>query len=151
MKSEMTIRPYTIADKTTLLELLTLNVPKYFAEEEIEDFRLYLEHKVELYYVAQRKNQIVGAGGINFEENRSIAKISWDFIHPEYHKAGIGTRLLAHRLAVLQTMDDVKTILVRTSQLAYSFYQKNGFVLLETVKDYWAEGFDLYRMEYKKS
>lgn len=150
MNSEITIRLYTVADKITLLELLTLNVPKYFAEEEIEDFRLYLDHEVELYYVAQRNNQIVGAGGINFEENRSIAKISWDFIHPEYQQAGIGTRLLAHRLAVLQTMDDVKRIFVRTSQLAYPFYQKNGFVLLETVKDYWAEGFDLYRMEYKK-
>lgn len=150
MNSEITIRPYTVADKTTLLELLTLNVPKYFAEEEIEDFRLYLDHEVELYYVAQLNNQIVGAGGINFEENRSVAKMSLDFIHLEYQQAGIGTRLLAHRLAVLQTMEAVKRIFVRTSQLAYPFYQKNGFVLLETVKDYWAEGFDLYRMEYKK-
>lgn len=128
-----------------------MNVPKYFAQEEIEDFRLYLDNEVELYYVAQLNGQIVGAGGINFEENHTIAKISWDFIHPNYQQDGIGTSLLAHRLLHLQTMNEVQTILVRTSQLAYRFYQKHGFVLVETVKDYWAKGFDLYRMEYKKA
>ncbi|MCG2612205.1 GNAT family N-acetyltransferase [Flavobacterium sp. SM15] len=151
MNPEISIKPYSIADKPKLLELLSLNVPKYFAQEEIEDFNLYLEHELELYYVASFENQIVGAGGINFEESRSVAKISWDFIHPDYHKAGIGTKLLTHRLSILQTMEEVKVILVRTSQFAYPFYQKNGFVLLETIKDYWAKGFDLYRMEYKKA
>lgn len=151
MPTEISIKPYSIAAKPKLLELLALNVPQYFAREEMEDFSLYLDNEVELYYMALLDNQIVGAGGINFEENRTIAKISWDFIHPEYHQLGIGTILLTHRLALLQTMKEVKTIMVRTSQFAYPFYQKNGFVLMETVKDYWAKGFDLYRMEYQKN
>jgi ribosomal protein S18 acetylase RimI-like enzyme len=46
-------------------------------------------------------------------------------------------------------MDNITTIMVRTSQLAYKFYEKNGFILKEIEKDYWAKGFDLYSMTYK--
>ena len=42
----------------------------------------------------------------------------------------------------------VRRITVRTSQLAFGFYEKRGFELKGIEKDYWAEGFDLYRMEY---
>ena len=47
-------------------------------------------------------------------------------------------------------MNEVETILVRTSQLAYQFYEKNGFVLEEMIKDYWAEGFDMFKMKYQQ-
>ena len=40
----------------------------------------------------------------------------------------------------------VKTIIVRTSQLAYQFYGKVGFELEKVEKDFWAAGFDLYLM-----
>lgn len=33
--------------------------------------------------------------------------------------------------------------------LVYKFYQKQGFVLKATHKDYWAKGIDMYYMEYE--
>ena len=45
-------------------------------------------------------------------------------------------------------MDGVKTITVRTSQLVYKYYEKFGFQTKEIIKDFWAKGYDLYRMEY---
>ena len=44
----------------------------------------------------------------------------------------------------------VQTLIVRTSQLVYRFYEKQGFELEKVVKDYWAEGYDLYLMRYTK-
>jgi ribosomal-protein-alanine N-acetyltransferase len=150
MNNELIIREYNFEDKPKLLEILKLNVPKYFAESEIVDLNNYLDHEIDKYYVLVFENQIIGAGGINFEENNTIGKISWDFIHPDFQGIGAGTKLLKHRLEILKSMHEIKTISVRTSQLVYKFYQKNGFVLKEVINDYWAQGFDLYNMTYEQ-
>lgn len=150
MYPSITIRPYQKSDKNALIELLKQNVPTYFAESEIEDFRTYLEHQLEQYFVAEIDQTIVGAGGINFDIPQNIAKISWDFIATDFHGKGIGKKLLEYRLTYIKSLSHIHLISVRTSQLAYLFYQKNGFILKEVIKDYWAEGFDLYWMEYKE-
>lgn len=150
MNNELIIREYNSNDKSILLDILKLNVPKYFAESEIIDLNNYLDHEIDKYYVLVFENQIIGAGGINFEEDNTIGKISWDFIHPNFQGIGAGTKLLKHRLEILKSMNSIKTITVRTSQLVYKFYQKNGFVLKEVKNDYWAPGFDLYNMIYEQ-
>ncbi len=150
MTGKVEIRPYEISDKEQLVQLLKLNIPQYFAERELEDFENYLENEIEAYFVAEINNQLIGAGGINFEKEINTAKISWDFIHPSYHGKGIGGKLLQHRLEILKNAESSEIILVRTSQLVYKFYEKSGFVLQEIVEDYWAKGFDLYVMKYAK-
>ncbi|WP_300567741.1 GNAT family N-acetyltransferase [Flavobacterium sp.] len=144
------IRDYHPNDKTKVVAILKLNVPQYFAENEIADLEHYLDHEIEKYYVVELDNQIIGAGGINFEKNHTIGKISWDFLHPEFQGMGVGGALLQHRLTILKSMPEVATIMVRTSQLAHQFYEKNGFALEEIHKDFWAEGFDMHKMIYKK-
>ena len=44
-------------------------------------------------------------------------------------------------------MKTVSIIEVRTSQFADKFYEQFGFVTKEVINDYWAKGFDLYRMD----
>ena len=147
MYSKVWIRKYLPEDKELLVELLTLHVPDFFAESEIADYENYLQHKTELYFVAESDNDIVGAGGINFDKENRTAKISWDFTAPHYQNKGVGRKLLEYRLAILRNMPDVDRITVRTSQLAFRFYEKSGFRLKTVEKDYWAKGFDLYDME----
>lgn len=144
----VTIRAYSPADKDSLLELIKLNIPHAFAAEEADEFSRYLDQDVELYYVLRVKGDIVGCGGINFAQDKSIGKMSWDIIHPHFQRKSLGARLWKHRLEVLRSIDSVRKITVRTSQTAFKFYERQGFVLRETKKDYWAKGFDLYYMEY---
>jgi len=63
----------------------------------------------------------------------------------------LGKKLLEHRIAKLNSIDGIQKITVRTSQVAYKFYEKQGFELFEIKKDYWAEGFDMYSMKYKQN
>ncbi len=147
MDENLKIRPFSLTDKAKLIEILKLNVPQYFAENEVDDFIFYLDYEIEKYFVAEFKEQIVGAGGINFEDDYRIGKISWDLISPKFQGLGIGAQLLKYRIDLLKSMK-VSEITVRTSQLVYQFYEKNGFYLIETHKDYWAKGFDLYKMIY---
>lgn len=142
------IRAYKPEDQASVLQLLRLNTPEYFAPEEEKDLVYYLDNEMEHYYVLEYNGMLVGCGGINFSQDQSLGKISWDIFHPSYQGKGLGSRLLKFRIGQLKALGHIKTISVRTSQVAYRFYEKQGFRLVETVKDYWADGFDLYRMEY---
>jgi [ribosomal protein S18]-alanine N-acetyltransferase len=140
------IRPYTRSDKPALIALLKLNIPKYFAEAEEADFVEYLEQHLEDYFVVEEAGVIVGAGGINYFPNEKLARLSWDVVHPSYQGKGIGRGLTQHRINHIKANPGISLIVVRTTQLVYPFYQKIGFTLIKTEKDYWAEGFDLYEM-----
>lgn len=150
MKSKIKIREYHSKDRNQILNLLKLNTPKYFAPKEENDLIYYLDNEIELYYVVETDNIIVGCGGINFEEYKTIGKISWDIFHPEYQGKSLGSLLVKYRIEKLNSIETIKAITVRTSQLAFKFYKKQGFGLLEIVKDYWAKGLDLYKMEYEQ-
>ncbi|EMR01508.1 GNAT family N-acetyltransferase [Cesiribacter andamanensis] len=73
------IRPYTPADKEALLALLRLNIPTYFHPSEEQEFSDYLEQHLDHYYVVEEGGRLVGAGGVNFADDRRTVRISWDF------------------------------------------------------------------------
>lgn len=149
MTDLLTINEYEIKDKPEVIHLIRLNTPKYFAAIEENDLINYLENEKELYFVLRYHKNIVGCGGVNFANNKTIGKISWDIIHPNYQNKSLGTRLLNHRIDLLKGIKTIKKIIVRTSQVSYKFYEKQGFELIEIIKNYWADGFDLYYMQYK--
>lgn len=147
--NKVRIRKYRLGDKPELMEIFQMNVPRYFAEDERKGFEHYLDNEIEQYFVIELNGKIVGSGGINFDSVHKTGKLSWDVIHPNFHGKGLGTDLLKHRIELLKSINSIELISVRTSQFAYKFYEKNGFVLKEIHKDYWAKGFDMYKMIYK--
>lgn len=148
-ENKATVRSYLPADRNAVLELLQLNTPEFFSPAERKDLEYYLDHEIESYFVLEINGVVVGSGGINFSEDKKTGVISWDMIHPFYHGNGLGSILLKHRLKLLQTTLLVEKIKVRTSQHTFRFYEKSGFIVLNRVPDYWAEGFDMIEMEYK--
>jgi ribosomal-protein-alanine N-acetyltransferase len=141
-----TIRKYTPDDKEALIHLLRLNTPEYFAASEEVDLLYYLDHHASDFYVIEIGDNIVGCGGINFAEEDTIGKLSWDIFHPRYQGQGLGSKLTRFRIEKIKENPSVKSITVRTSQLAYKFYEKLGFELTKTEKDYWAPGYHMYQM-----
>lgn len=150
MNNKVVIREYKSSDKERVLNLLRLNTPEYFSPEEETCLIYYLENEIEYYYLLEINKQIIGSGGFNFSGEKTTVKISWDILHPDFQGQSYGSILLNYRIDILKTIKDLKKITVRTSQLAYKFYEKAGFKLIEIVEDHWAEGFHLYKMEYIK-
>lgn len=144
------IRPYTSQDKEQIMELLRLNTPEFFHEEEEDNLIDYLDHHAQHYFVVEDAGIIVGAGGYNtgFNDGKAV-RISWDMIHPGFQGKGIGRKLTQYRIDEIKTLPEVEVIIVRTTQLVYQFYQKLGFRLIKTERDFWAQGFDLYQMELR--
>lgn len=145
------IRSYQKKDKIRLQELLSLNTPQFFAHEEAEQFSQFLENEIEDYFVVEMEDCIVGAGGINYWPAQQTARFSWDFIHPEYQRRGIGKWLINHRIAEIKKHAFIKMIEVRTSQLVFPFYEKAGFCIIKTQRDFWAPGFDLVHLQLNLS
>ncbi|HLV14898.1 MAG TPA: GNAT family N-acetyltransferase [Xanthomarina sp.] len=143
------IRKYSKKDHSILIELLRRNTPEYFDHSEENDFKNYLNNEVEDYFVFEENQQILGCGGINYFPKEKLARISWDIIDPNFQGKGIGKKLAEYRLNYLKRNFEIATVVVRTSQLAYRFYEKLGFELEFVIKDYWAENFDLYQMKLK--
>lgn len=142
------IRSYTEEDRLLVLELLAANTPRFFSPKEKQDFEHYLDHEIEQYFVAEVDGQIVGCGGINFANDPTTGKMSWDIIHPDFQGQGIGKACLEYRIEILKKFPRLDRIIVRTSQHAFHFYEKNGFELLDIHPDYWEKGFDMYLMKY---
>ncbi|GAA4469323.1 hypothetical protein GCM10023189_56200 [Nibrella saemangeumensis] len=143
----MQIRSYTDADREGVLSLLRLNTPAYFSESEEDDLIEYLNHHSQHYFVMESEGALLGCGGFNLFDEEELARISWDIIHPGHQGKGLGRLLTQYRIARIREYPHIKTIVVRTSQLVYKFYERLGFDLKEVTKDYWAEGFDLYYMD----
>lgn len=138
------VRPYQNQDQEALLKIIALNIPDFFAEEEKDDFKTYLEQHREDYFVVTDNAEIVGGGGVNYLDTE--VRISWDLIHPDAHGKGLGSRLVQHRLQHIKQKLQAPKIVVRTSQLAFKFYSKFGFKVQEIVPDFWSKGYDLYYM-----
>ncbi|GGH42236.1 GNAT family acetyltransferase [Mangrovimonas yunxiaonensis] len=141
------IRAYSNTDKPRIIELLKQNTPDYFDVSETSDLITYLDHAVEDYFVYESDSEIIGAGGLNYFPSEKSARMSWDIIAPKYHGQGIGKQLVQYRLKHLSTKTNIEHIMVRTTQMAYRFYEKMGFELERIEKDFWAAGFDLYQMK----
>ncbi|TXE07364.1 GNAT family N-acetyltransferase [Gelidibacter salicanalis] len=141
------IRNYSTEDKSKIIALLIQNTPEYFDPAEEQDLSDYLDTKVEDYFVYEEHSKILGAGGINYILGDHEARISWDMVAPETQGKGIGKALLHHRIKHINRQPNIQLISVRTSQLAYKFYEKFGFELVYVEKEYWAKNFDLYQLE----
>ena len=143
----LTIKPYTLEDRTAVLQLLEENTPEFFAPSEKADLENYLDREAEEYFVVEEEGRIIGCGGINYFPKK--ARISWDIISPDSQGKGIGSALVRHRIEHINKKGEFDLIEVRTSQIAYKFYEKMGFELLNIEKDFWAEDYHLYQMERK--
>jgi ribosomal-protein-alanine N-acetyltransferase len=146
----MNMHNYTPLNKQAVLNLLRLNTPDYFAPSEEKDLIDYLENESGNFFVVELENTIAACGGYNLSADGTLGKISWDIVHPDYQGKGLGSELTKYRIERLKQIESVRTIAVRTSQHACLFYAKQGFVLKDMIKNFWAEGYDLYLMVYKK-
>lgn len=139
--------PYQTSNKEALLDIFRLHVPNYFDASEEKEFSSYLELKANTYFCMFENETLVGGVGYEFKEEDQSGRINWIFIHPTYNGKGLGKKAVDHCLTILRKDARVRVLIVRTSQLVYPFFEKLGYALTKTEKNYWAKGFDLYQME----
>jgi GNAT superfamily N-acetyltransferase len=147
----MEIRSYTTADREACLALLRSNVPDYFVAADEADYGSFLERLPGRYFVAAGDDgRILAAGGIAAEADGTTATLCWGIVSAAHQRAGIGSRLLTHRLEVfLPEHPGIARLRVNTTQKVQAFFEKHGFVAVE-VKPF-AYGPDLHHVRMERS
>ena len=141
------IRKYIPSDKEKLLKVFQANVPTFFDPKETRLLSDYLDRYPDTYWTMEVEERIVGGMGHIFDKKDRTGQITWIFFDPDYSGQGLGKRAMEHGMEILESYPDLKKMVVRTSQLVYRFFEKFGFELKYTKKDYWGPGLDLYYME----
>ena len=140
------IRKAQRSDLDCLVTIFNLNIPKYFHEKELIDFKKYFNSKnIENYFVIISKGKILGAASYA-HENKETANICWVFVDPSYHKNGLGTKLINHCVNILKANEKLNTIQLECSNITYKFYEKLDFKIKYIKKEYWLNKDDLYFM-----
>jgi len=98
------------------------------------------------YIVIEKEGELLGGTGYQMSPVGAEAQISWIFVHPDYAGKGLGKKMVRHCLQLFRSQNRIRIVTVRTSQWAYKFFEKFGFVTIRKEHDYWAKGLDLYEM-----
>ncbi|AQG79685.1 GNAT family N-acetyltransferase [Spirosoma montaniterrae] len=142
----MLIRPYEPTDTEALMGVFRKNVPHAFGEEETADYIQFLQDMPVSYVVAEHAGQLVGACGYFIPNDGTPARLVWIFSDPNAKGLGTGSALVRYCLNAIRQQAPNRLIECRTSQVAYRFFERFGFVLHYTRPDYWVPGLDLYYM-----
>lgn len=144
----MEIRPFTKADREACLALLRSNVPEHFVASDEADLARFLDALPGPYFVVEDGGRIVASGGIAAEQDGVTASLCWGIVDAARQRAGIGTRLLSHRLAsFLPGHPEVRRVRINTTQKVQAFYEKHGFAPTEVRPGAYGPGLDHVRME----
>ena len=120
----MRVRPFTIDDTDRCLELFMSNVPKFFDEKDLEDFKYYLaNHDGQQIVIEDPSGQILACGGTWVKGN--TGRLSWGMVAKDHHGQGVGKLLTRERLKALSKLCD--TVEIDTSQETEGFYKRLGF------------------------
>jgi len=143
----MIIRSFNVADQDKLIAIFMLNVPQYFAPEEVNDFEQYLSQHSETYLTIEHEGKIIGGTGYYVNISDKSGRITWIFFHPDAKGLGAGKEAVEYCINILRADPGVYKLVVTTSQFAFKFFEKFGYEVVKTEKDYWGAGLDLYLME----
>ncbi len=140
---DLIIRPANTSEWESVMELVWKTFLKFEAEDysvigvrSFQDFitdqvlhKLFLKGEYQV-FVAVYKRKIVGVISL-----RSCTHISLLFVDEEYHKKGIGTKLIHYLEHYMKTEMGEYKVTVNSSPYAVGFYHKYGFLDMDLEKE----------------
>ncbi|MFP4369584.1 MAG: GNAT family N-acetyltransferase [Bacteroidota bacterium] len=139
--------PYSKKYEPACLSIFRSNIPEYFDPREEQEFLYWINGPGEnTYFVMFDNLAATGCGGYFVDHENKEAGLAWGMIGLSSHKKGYGRKLTLYRLEIIEEKFPGYSILCRTSNKTFEFYQKMGFSILEIKKNGWGTGLDKYTM-----
>jgi predicted GNAT family N-acyltransferase len=144
----MNLRPYEHRDLDAVVAIFRSNIPKYFGHEEEPGLHEFLgTDRADNYYVIEMDNEVVGAGGIAFNDIDSpTVSLCWGMVREDFLGTGLGKELTRFRIELARDKYPGLPITIGTSQHTRGFYEKFGFRLVQHTPNGFGPGIDNCRM-----
>ena len=144
----MNLRLYERRDLDAVVAIFRSNIPKYFDHKEEPGLHEFLQSDhVNNYYVIEIEGEVVGAGGIAFNDLESpTVSLCWGMVREDFLGKGVGKELTRFRIDLARGKYPGLPLTIGTSQHTRGFYEKFGFRLTEHTPDGLGPGIDNCRM-----
>jgi hypothetical protein len=129
---EVSVRIYTYTDKEDLLDIFHSNCPKYFKEDDLEDFTSFLDtYADERFKVIMSNGKVIGCGGHYIKHSDRVIGIAWVMFRRFSIGRGnilkVSSELFNHILASIQSEGVFYDIVVNTTRLLEKSFERFGF------------------------
>lgn len=152
MVVNLRIRRYRHADRTACLSLFDAHVPRYFRAEERGDFASFLDAPPGPFYVVDDgAGAALACGGVAIEDDGRTGSLCWGIVHAGHQGAGLGSRLLLERLAVLAATPGCEVVRLDTVGATAGFFECLGFRTVRVEIDGYAAGIDRHELRLELS
>lgn len=153
------ISRYTANHRQACIDAFISNIPRFFVPHELRDFEKWLNEEethdpsttsafAREYFVAALDGRVIACGGYFVDLVQRDARMTWGLVHHNFHRRGIGSRLLLHRIGIIRSLYPAATISLDTTQHAYPFFEKLGFTVTAVTENFYVEGLHRYDMSY---
>lgn len=146
--AELNFSNYTSTCFTDCVKLFDENCPKYFAENERQEYIHFLQQNSGDYFVGFYKQSLVAAFGVIMKSKNPRARLSWIMVSRNSQGSGVG-RAMMNRLGEIANNANVKTIDIAASHLSEPFFRKFGAEQTGFVIDGWGPGMHRVDMELR--
>lgn len=147
MSKDVNLRSFTPGDLDAVVAVFRSNIPKYFTPDEEPGLHEFLDVHAEDYYVLEIDGEVVGSGGIAYNDiDPPTVSLCWGMVRKDHLGTGLGKKLTEFRIRYAREKYGDVPLTIGTSQHTEGFYRKFGFATIEHTVDGFGPGIDNCRM-----
>ena len=136
---------YSPENQAACLSLFDLNSPEFFAPNERDDYKNFLNSVPRDYELCEKDGKLVGAFGLS-SMSSDVGALEWILLNPAVQGSGLGTTIM-NRVMEWAMQRGFSQLKIATSHKAYKFFEKKGAVAVSELENGWGPGMHRIDME----
>lgn len=151
--STIICRAYTPDDRAACLAIFDSLTPRFFKAGEKDEFTSFLDgldnDKCRFAVIEDQDSKIIACGGMWMDKGKGVASLCWEMVHKDQQGQGIGHFMLEARIGWMREIPELTHVVASAASHSAGFFQKQGFQVYHTEKDYFGPGLDLLDMKLR--
>lgn len=139
-------RVFAPSDLDACVELYRSNEGSFIPPRGITEFAASLSDGTSLHLIGELEGQIIATGAVLIGPEPRSATLCWGLVRADRHRQGLGTTLLAARMAMMDVPADGMWVQLFAVSSSYTFYERCGFSLAGVHEDEHGERIGVMRL-----